>query len=850
MRAMQCRPKLSVAAVLMGIGLLTTAYCQETGALKGTVEDSTGAAVVGAHVLLKRPAAAKQHSVTDEDGFFEVGQLPAGQYVLTVQAPGFETWEKTIEVGPKPAGAILIRMKLPQFKQEVTVQAQAEPGPSTENNHNSLELNQTYLEHMPLKEGDPLAIPTLFLEPAALGARGAHLIVDGVEESTLELPTSAIKEIYVNRSPYSAEFARPGNGRIEVFTLQGSRRHYRGSVTFILRNSEFDARNAFATTRPFMQRPIGEAQLSGPLSRKISFFVAGRYVHRNQEAVIHALTDTGKLFENYPVNGLDANGFGRLDFKLSNRNQLTLSYKYKDKSRGNQTVGGFDLPSRATDTLDRENEVRLFDTATVSESFVNEVRFTYKKQSVSTSSLSSDPAVIVLDSFKNGGAQQSQTQTEQVGVAQDIATAVKGNHTFRFGIAVRPRYFDAFNATNFGGTFMFSSLSTFAASQPYLFTQNLGNPSVSYHQIEYSSFFQDDVRIGSTLSLSFGARHEFQSNLDYHKNVAPRAALAFAPGGGGTVIRAGAGLFYDRLPDVMEEQSILYDGINGSQIVIPNPSYPVPCPPGQVQCAAPSVIHIAPGIRTPALFQASLSIDQRLGKGKSYLTLDYTTIKGYRLYRTRNINAPLPATGLRPNPNFINIDQFESTGASKSNILTTTLKTSPHPGVDFMAQYIYSHTIDDTSGMFSMPANNYDLRPERGRSDLDRRHRLNLMTSYGLPFSFRFGTVVVLNSGIPYNITTGTDDNLDTVANDRKPGVNRNTGRGPGFAQVDMHLSRPIHFEKNKHRPRFELGIDVFNVLNSVNPKDYIGTMTSPFFGYANAANPPREIQLTLQLYF
>jgi hypothetical protein len=152
--------------------------------------------------------------------------------------------------------------------------------------------------------------------------------------------------------------------------------------------------------------------------------------------------------------------------------------------------------------------------------------------------------------------------------------------------------------------------------------------------------------------------------------------------------------------------------------------------------------------------------------------------------------------------------------------------------------------------MFSLPANNYDLRGERGRSDLDRRHRLNLIASYELPFAFRFGTVVVLNSGIPYNITTGVDNDHDTVANDRPPGVDRNTGRGPGFAQVDVHLSRPFHFEKNKHRPRVELGIDAFNVMNSVNYKDYIGTLTSPFFGRANAANPPREVQLSLQLYF
>jgi hypothetical protein len=217
----------------------------------------------------------------------------------------------------------------------------------------------------------------------------------------------------------------------------------------------------------------------------------------------------------------------------------------------------------------------------------------------------------------------------------------------------------------------------------------------------------------------------------------------------------------------------------------------------------------------------------------------------------RNINAPLPPTYLQsPNPNFINIDQFESSGSSTSNMLSTTLKTSPNPRLNLMVQYTYSHTIDDTSGPFSMPANNYDLRAERGRSDLDRRHRLNLFATYTLPFAFKFGTVVALNSGIPYNITTGVDSNNDTVALDRPPGVDRNTGHGPGFAQVDAHLSRPFHFVKNKHRPRAEFGVDAFNVFNSVNDKNYIGTLTSKFFGRANAAYPPREVQLSVQLYF
>jgi hypothetical protein len=493
----------------------------------------------------------------------------------------------------------------------------------------------------------------------------------------------------------------------------------------------------------------------------------------------------------------------------------------------------------------------VFETVPVSEAFLNDVRFSYKKQSTSVASLSSDPAILVPDSFNSGGAQQAQAQTEQVGVAQDIATIVKGKHTLRFGLASRARYFDALNATNFGGTFMFSSLSAFDASTPFLFTQNQGNPSLSYHQIEYSSFIQDEVRLRPSLSLSLGARYEFQSNLDYYKNVAPRAAVAFAPGGGETVIRAGAGLFYDRLPDVMQQQSLLYDGVHIMQVVVPNPGYPVPFLPGQIQFATPSVIRIAPDTRTPALFQGDLSIERKLGGGRNYLTVDYTNVRGTRLYRMRNINAPLPPTfQQRPNPNFLNIDQFESSASSKGNILSTTLKSAPDPRLDLTVQYTYSHSIDDSSGMFSLPANNYDLRGERGRSDLDRRHRLNLFGSYALPFGFRFGTVVVLNSGIPYNITTGVDSNHDTVANDRPPGVSRNTGLGPGFAQVDVHLARPFHFEKNKHRPRVDFGIDAFNVLNTVNYKNYIGTLTSPFFGRANAANPPREVQLFWQLYF
>jgi hypothetical protein len=252
-------------------------------------------------------------------------------------------------------------------------------------------------------------------------------------------------------------------------------------------------------------------------------------------------------------------------------------------------------------------------------------------------------------------------------------------------------------------------------------------------------------------------------------------------------------------------------------------------------------------------------------------------VRGLKLYRTRNINAPLPGSGALPDPNFINIDQFESSGKSRSHSLTVSLQSTLRNRLDLLGQYTFSKSMDDTSGMLSLPANNYDLRPEYGRADYDRRHRFNLISIYHLPWDFRAGTIVSMNSGIPYNITTGFDDNGDTVPNDRPLGIGRNTGAGPGYASVDFHLSKRISFAKNESKgsgarpagrhasgrlsnlgegpregrwPWLEVGMDAFNVFNRVNFKNFVGVQTSPFFSRANAANPARQLQFSMKFHF
>ena len=79
------------------------------------------------------------------------------------------------------------------------------------------------------------------------------MVVDGMETSDLGVSPSAIQEIRINQDPYSAEFSRPGNARVEVITKSGAESVH-GQLNLRLRNYLLDARNAFASERPNQRR--------------------------------------------------------------------------------------------------------------------------------------------------------------------------------------------------------------------------------------------------------------------------------------------------------------------------------------------------------------------------------------------------------------------------------------------------------------------------------------------------------------------------------------------------------------------------------------------------------------------
>jgi outer membrane receptor protein involved in Fe transport len=408
--------------------------------------------------------------------------------------------------------------------------------------------------------------------------------------------------------------------------------------------------------------------------------------------------------------------------------------------------------------------------------------------------------------------------------------------------------------SNVGGTFYFSSLADYAEQRPYAFIQQRGNGHIEFVEKVVGVFIQDEIRMRPNLSLSIGLRYSWQNYFEDTNNLAPRAAFAFAPAKmPGTVIRGGAGLFYDQTGSRPIQDLLRYDGSHLQHYVITDPSYPDPLQDAQTLAAiAPSLVRLAPDINIASRLQYSVGIERQLRKSTS-LSLTFTGSRGFGMFRSRDINAPTPPLfEVRPDPRLGVVRQIESAGRFASHSLQIGFRGRAMRFFDGSIQYTLSEAHNDTSGIAWMPPNAYDLSGEYARADFDRRHRLDVIGTVKAGSLFTLGVALAVYSARPYSITTGHDDFNDGVANARPPGVPRNSLDGPSYANLDLRWSRDLWRRRTSSSEGSSLAVavDVFNVLNRINYTSYVGTLTSPFFGRAITAEPPRRTQLSLRFRF
>ena len=706
---------------------------------------------------------------------------------------------------------------------------------------------------------------SLFLSPAAQGS-GVSILVDGADDSALTIPSDAIRRIKVNRDPYSPTYRRPGKGRIEIQTQDGSRRRFKGGAAFTWRTSALDARNALSGARQEVNRRSTFVNFGGPLLRKPgahgsgSFFVAGEYLSGVEDKIVAAQTLSGPLNAAVPGRERLTSALARVDLR-SGLHRGYLRYNYATESSTNRHVGGLRLPEQGYDTRDGPGHTVQAAATLISSRYINDVRVTLAVRERREGRPAQGPALDVNGAFLGGEPQVHRVGDRTRLELGNVGTLVLGSHTLRFGGGLRRDALRETDASGFGGAFEFASLADFSRESPYVYRVSRGTPRLSLVSWEAEAFAQDEIKLGNPLRLMIGARYDRSSEIRDGDNVAPRLALAFSPGSK-TVFRAGFGVFYDRLPSWISERRLLEDGLRVHDVVITHPSYPDPFVSGEASLVPPSVFRTSPELQTPYTVQASAGWERQLGRWTA-VTVEYAFLRGFHLFRARDVNAPLPGTGLRPDASLRNVLEIGSSGRMRSHAVTFTYRGHLGPRFKATAQYTFAHSRDDVpgagaesgTGYVDLPADNDHPEREYGRADFDRRHRVSVAGLLELPFRVQIGALLKFKSGAPYDITTGRDDNGDTYANDRPPGVPRNAGDGPAFRQVDLRVTKEIPtmspFSGEKHRRgKLELVLDAFNVLNQVNYEPYVGVMTSPFFGGAVVAKDPRTFQFGIRYGF
>jgi len=185
------------------------------------------------------------------------------------------------------------------------------------------------------------------------------------------------------------------------------------------------------------------------------------------------------------------------------------------------------------------------------------------------------------------------------------------------------------------------------------FSFDTGIPNLSARQVDVGVFAGDEWQVRSNVTMDLGFRYETQSYIHDWRDFAPRVAISWAPGGGAsnsrakTVVRAGFGIFYDRFPlsDIVTAER--YNGIVQQQYVVGNPDFFFdPTVPSAATLAAlgyQSSEEVSSRLRTPYVMQSALTFERQLSASTAF-AVTYTNSHGVHLFRSQDINAPLPGT--------------------------------------------------------------------------------------------------------------------------------------------------------------------------------------------------------------
>ena len=896
-----------IGSLVLGFLLLLgpTAFAQSSGsAIQGTVTDEQGAVMPGASVVVANVQTGfTREIVSDERGWYRATAIAPGDYEVRVTLAGFATQVRrglTVTVGQE--ATVNISLRVATLEESVTVTGAA---PLVETTRSTLGTTVTResLDNLPLITRNFAGLATLAPGVTGVGGGGVtaqgqtdrsnSYMVDGVSNDQIVtagnrggFSLEAVREFAVMTNQFSAEHGLSSGAVFTVVTRSGTN-DLDGRVFAFHRGDEMDAQNPFSKAQGSGQAPFSQQRyggfLGGPIVRdRLHYFGSYEGSRQRETSVITAaVVPVGERETPNPTDG--HNAFIKLDGRMTDKNSMTLRYRADKGLTTGSGIGGLNTRERGTNTDSLVQDVVGSLTTLLSSRALNEFRFQWGRQSTWTDTegwSTAGMAEINRPSSRSGKAyNQPQGRNENRLQFINNITYTVGSHDLKTGADISIIRAPTFFPRNGDGTFTFTTDRPFDANDlatyPTQFTQSISDPNVDLDDNIYAFFVQDTWRVRTDLTISMGVRYDREDAFsrivgvpDDTNNIAPRLGVIWDPfKDGRTAVRGGYGLYIDQVFLNPPLNVVLAQRANDVTIV--NPGYPDPYSRGTVQSATPSISVSSENIRTPESKSVSLGVKRELTAGLA-LSADGVYSRGYNQFNNRDLNPRDPVTGLRPNPNYLRITNYETEGHAWYSALLMSLERRGASGPGFGVSYTLAKAIRDVEGFLFLAQDQLNPAAEKSLASNNRMHQIVGRMNWLMPWGFQLAGIVQYRSGSPWNVTTGRDNNLDTEQNDRPDLVNpngdpydrntyygdftnrvgnlgRNANIGPSFVTLDARLSKLFTMD----RTRFELFIEGFNTTNKVNYASPTGNLRSTLFGTSTAIQGNmRQIELGFRFDF
>ena len=770
-------------------------------AITGTVYtvDSTGtkSVVVGAMVRLTGPGLSLE-TVTGETGRYSFAAAPQNTYQIDVTATGL-SGSTTVAFVPGSTVDIPIELNVNAVKESVTVTAEADAPIATQSSTQAV-IDKATIFNAPNKQDrvDSLLplIPGVVRGPDGLinmkGARasqGGSLVNNGnatdpvTGNASVNLPIDVVDSVKVIANPYDPEYGRMTGAVASVETITGRMNSFHTTVQNILarprkRNDDFIGIES-ATPRITVTGPI--------VKDKIAFTQSFEY-----RFVRTPVSSLPQLRRDIKYEGF--NSFSQVDAILSQSQSLTASFALYPNKINYLGLNTF-TPQPSTPDFHQRGYLGTIQHryATGPDSLLVS-QFSYQRLDADLTANSSDPYQLLIETTTGGFFNQQHRQVYRSEWQESYRRNINnllGAHEFKIGTDLAHSSYDGLSRFDPVGIVGSSNVPI----ERIMFT-----PATRFtvRQNEIAWFLADTWRPLQRLSLDLGLRFDRDSITD-SINTAPRAGFALMlTKDAKTVLKGGAGVFYDRVPLNIVSFPFL-----------PERTVESLGPDGEVLSSVSYRNQITGGLRNPRSVGWNVEFDRQVTSALLLRVgfLERNTSRDFRVTPDA-ISRVLSVSNL--GRSFYR--EFETTGKYKirrGTLNASYVRSNAHGNLNDFSQFFGNNPVAV-------------IQPDAaGRLPFDAPNRFLGWGQWEAPFKLTILPVLDVHTGFPYSLI---DQSRAFVGP-------RDSLRYPRFTLFDMQVTRPVRIGFGHEKLKARIGFSVFNLLNHFNPRDVQNDMDSDRFG-------------------